>query len=497
MDISWFAKLMKTPLRLRLTFSHLLVSLIGMILAGTLAWTAVENLYISTQRDNLLSQASLTALALEGSDLPSFSQQPYSQTTNVSPGIHKRLLSESGAVIIGVPLPEGEDPIQVPPSLDPGFVPAEDLVSRPEIQEALSGQASTAVRRIKTLDGQRVLYAAAPVWGPDNQVTNLVYLATPLPPRGLPGDLILKLTGAILAGGIFASLIGILLARTFSRPLEDLDRAAGAVSQGCLDQQVPAHSSIRELATLGQSFNQMTESLQRSDELKNAFIADVTHELRTPLTVLKGTVETLEDGALDDREGRTKLLGSMKRETERLIRLVNQLLVLARMDAGALMLDLRELDLEDLVRERAANLTPLAAQKQVGITIQGQGKHLPKIIADRSRTAQVIDNLLDNALRYAPPGSEVTVQLEVQQGWITCSIEDTGPGITSAELPKIFDRFYRVEPSRDRTSGGSGLGLSIAKALVEAQGGTIHASSQVGKGTRLTFKMPSHKLPPS
>lgn len=486
---------MKSPLRLRLSLSHLLVSLTGMVLAGSLAWAAVENLYLTTQRENLLSQARLTALALEGSDLPAYSPEPYSQTANVSPGIHTRLLSESGAVIIGVQFLEGQDALQVPPALDPGFVAGEELVTRPEIQSALDGQGSTAVRRIDALDGQRVLYAAAPVLGPDGKVASLVYLATPLPPRGLPGDLTWKLAGAILAGGIFASLVGMALAMNFARPLEDLDRAAEAVSKGQLDQQVPAHSSVRELANLGRSFNQMTKSLRRTDELKSAFIADVTHELRTPLTVLKGTVETLEGGALEDREGSKRLLQSMDRETERLIRLVNQLLVLARSDAGALTLDLREFDLADLARERASNLAPLASRKSVQIAIPNSDRKLSLVIADRVRTAQVIDNLLDNALRYAPPTSTVTIQLEDQPGWVTCSIEDTGEGIPAAELPKIFDRFYRVGSSRDRASGGSGLGLAIAKSLIEAQGGSIRAASQVGSGTRLTFSLPAHKLP--
>lgn len=234
----------------------------------------------------------------------------------------------------------------------------------------------------------------------------------------------------------------------------------------------------------------MTENLRQTEELKNAFIADVTHELRTPLTVLKGTVETLEDGALDDREGRRKLLVSMKGETERLIRLVNQLLVLARVDAGALVLDLREFDLRELAFERVDHLAPLAEHKNVRISIPTPDRSQCTVTADRSRTAQVLDNLLDNALRYSSPGSTITIRLEVEPGWVIASIEDAGPGIPASELTKIFDRFYRVEASRDRSSGGSGLGLAIAKSLTEAQGGTIQAASQVGQGTRLVFRLP-------
>jgi len=485
---------MKTTLRLRLTFSHLLVTLISMVLVGTLVWTAVGNLYLTTQRDNLLNQAQLTALALEGSQLPSTSPDPYSQTTNVSPGIHTRLLSESGAVIIGVPFPEGRDPVQVPPALDPGYVPADELLTRPEIQSALSGQSSSAVRRINALEGQRVLYAAAPVFGADNQVASLVYIATPLPTNGLPRSLILQITGAVLAGGCIAGLTGILLARNLSIPLEDLDQAADAVSRGNLGQQVPIHQTVRELGNLGQSFNEMTASLRRSTELKNAFIADVTHELRTPLTVLKGTVETLQDGALDDKEGRIKLLDSMKRETERMIRLVNQLLVLARSDADSLDLEFQTFDLAVKAQERADILAPLASRKGVQIVLRVPPDADCHVSSDPNRTAQVIDNLLDNALRYAPPGSAVTINLERSGALVQCSIEDAGPGIPEKDLPKIFNRFYRVEAARDRESGGSGLGLAIAKALTEAQGGVIQAVSERDQGTCLSFSLPVPNL---
>ncbi|MEJ2448913.1 MAG: ATP-binding protein, partial [Anaerolineales bacterium] len=349
-------------------------------------------------------------------------------------------------------------------------------------------------RRINALGGQRVLYAAAPVFGADNQVDSLVYLATPLPANGLPRSLILQITGAVLAGGCIAGLAGILLARNLSLPLEDLDRAAEAVSRGNLDQQVPIHETVRELGSLGQSFNEMTASLRRSTELKNAFIADVTHELRTPLTVLKGTVETLQDGALDDKEGRIKLLDSMKRETERMIRLVNQLLVLARSDADSLDLEIQTFDLAVKAQERADILAPLASRKGVQIVLRVPPDADCHVSADPSRTAQVIDNLLDNALRYAPPGSAVTLSLERSGKLVQCSIEDAGPGIPEKDLPKIFNRFYRVEAARDRESGGSGLGLAIVKALTEAQGGVIQAVSEREQGTCLTFSLPAPKL---
>lgn len=486
---------MKTPLRTRLSFSHLLVLIIGMVLAGTLTWIAVENLYLSTQRDNLLAQARLTAAGLAGSAELDFAPEPYTQTTNITPGIHTRLLSESGAVILGLSTLEAGNTVQVPPGDDPGFVPAEELVLRPEIQAALGGEAETAVRKVETLGNERVLYAAAPVKDQSGEVISLVYLAMPLPPQGLPGNLTLKLAGALLAGGIIASIIGLLLAGGIARPLEKLDLAAAKVSEGNLEQRVPVQGGVRELENLGQSFNRMTESLRQSNKAKNDFIADVTHELRTPLTVIQGTVETLEDGALEDEAGRPGLLSSMSRETSRLIQLVNQLLVLTRSDAGALSLNLEPVDLEDLARERSTLMDPLTNQKGINFRIKKIGADSCLANVDRTRTAQVLDNLLDNAIRYAPEGSEILIRLDKAGSFIQCSVEDAGPGIPGEDLPHIFERFYRVEKSRDRDSGGAGLGLAIARSLVEAQGGFIEAQSEIGGGTRVLFRVPGADLP--
>jgi len=485
---------MKTSLRTRLSTSHLLVLIIGMALAGSLAWIAVERVYLATQRENLLAQARLTAAAL--GDIPIFinEEESYSQTTNVAPGIHTRLLDEGGAVILGVPFPEGENPLQVPPSEDPGYIPAEQLIQRPEIQSALAGQAETAIRKVDSLGGRRVLYAAAPVFDQEGVVINLVYLATPLPKQGLPDNLTFQLLGAVGGAVLLAGGVGILLASRIAQPLEVLDKSASAISGGDFTQQVSIDAGIREVDNLGQTFNEMSANLRFSEQAKNAFIADVTHELRTPLTVIKGTIETLEDGALDDLEGRGKLLGSLGKESNRVIRLVNDLLTLTRADASALKLNLRPLDLGKLVRDRCQALKPLASRKDIHLEISSSASAEGVswfVLADPDRVSQVLDNILSNAIRHAPDGSTITIKLNKDPGIVQCSISDQGPGIPAEHLPYIFERFYRVESARDRDSGGSGLGLAIARSLVEAQGGEIRAESSGGAGTRIIFHLPA------
>jgi two-component system, OmpR family, sensor histidine kinase VicK len=256
---------------------------------------------------------------------------------------------------------------------------------------------------------------------------------------------------------------------------------------------VVVESNITELDSLKQTFNDMVESLRQSDEAKKAFIADVTHELRTPLTVIKGTIETLEDGALDDKEGRGPLLASMERETDRLIRLVNELLVLTRADAGSLQLKLQLIDLAELARTRCDVFAGLATRRGITFDICRADRFAQSALlvrADPDRLSQVLDNLLDNAIRHSPDNSAITISTKEVNDGVEYSIRDQGSGIPAQHLPFIFERFYRVDGSRTRKDGGTGLGLAIARALINAQDGHIFAQSIEGKGTTITFWLP-------
>ena len=471
-------------IRTRLSLNTLLVLALGMTLAAVLAWQAVAALYIDTQRDNLLAQASLLAAALQDEPLPT-NPQPYSQFLNTVPGIHTRLLTENGAVVVGLPL--ADVTVQMPQAEQSALIPTSELIQRPEVDSALKGIPATAVRRV--LGNQRVLYAAAPIRTTSGQITGIVYLATPLPAAGLPANLLWQLLGAAVLAVLLATLVGYFLARQITRPLEGLAQAAQSIASGNLKAQAPTDEHIAELHDLGQTFNEMAASLRQADEAKKAFIADVTHELRTPLTVIKGTVETLEDGALDDLEGRGPLLASMQRETDRLIRLVNELLVLTRADAGALQLEMRPLDLAALVNERCELFANLATRQNIVVSKVGYYPAL-RVLADPDRLSQVLDNLLDNAIRHAGPGTGITVEITESGAGVECSVRDQGAGIPAEHLPFIFERFYRVDKSRQRTSGGTGLGLAIARALIQAMGGRIWAESVEGQGASITFWLP-------
>lgn len=485
-----------TRLRTRLFWNMLTVLLIGMGIAALLAWRTVETIYLDTQRENLLAQANITADAMRGTQLPgfrSYSQpietapevQQYTQFQNAQPGIHTRVLSSQGTVIFSLPLDQNQT--FSPPIENAIPVSAQEILARPEIVSAMNGIPETAIRAVM---GRSVLYAAAPVFAEDGTVSGLVYLTMPLPAAGLPLNLILQLSGAAFLAVALALLTGTFLARRLVTPLERVAAAAGAVSAGDLEQRVPVGGQVRELDELGQSFNRMTESLRQADQTKNAFIADVTHELRTPLTVIRGTIETLQDGALDDLEGRGPLLDSMQCETERLTRMVNDLLMLARADARTLDIERVPFDLVELAHARCAHLSGLAARNQIRLEVTSAESAIA--LGDADRVAQALDNLLDNAIRYSPAGSAVTVEIGVGAGECQCAVHDHGAGIPAEHLPFIFERFYRADASRNRRTGGAGLGLAIVRALVEAQGGRVHAESLIGNGTTIRFWLPAN-----
>jgi signal transduction histidine kinase len=269
-----------------------------------------------------------------------------------------------------------------------------------------------------------------------------------------------------------------------------LTAAAGAVARGDLDQQVPARSRD-ELGRLSRAFNDMTARLRAARQMQTDFVANVSHELRTPLTAIKGTVETLRDGAVDDRQVRDRFLKTVEDETDRLIRLVNDLLTLSRADSEALNLRRQPLDLVHLVRATTDKLASQAEARDIVLRVEA-APGAPPVLADPDRIEQVLVNLLDNATKYSPTGGTVTVRVQgTPDRQVRVDVQDQGIGIPEEELPRIGERFYRADRARSRSEGGSGLGLAIAQALIQAHGGRLSLESEEGHGTLASFTLPT------
>lgn len=290
---------------------------------------------------------------------------------------------------------------------------------------------------------------------------------------------------AALAAILIALFLGVFLARRLTRPLRELITATRALAQGDLEQHVPVRSQD-ELGELAASFNQMSAELARANELRRQMIADIAHDLRTPLSVITGYTEALRDGVLPPTP---ETFQTMHREAQHLSRLVEDLRTLSLADAGELTLTRQLVPPRGLLERTAAAHLPRAQQMGISLHVTAEA-NLPPVNVDPERMAQVLGNLISNALRYTPAGGEISLAATLQGNNVLLIVQDNGVGIAPDKLPRIFDRFYRGDEARQGGEGKSGLGLAIAKSLVELHGGTISVESTLGEGTTFTIALP-------
>jgi two-component system OmpR family sensor kinase/two-component system sensor histidine kinase BaeS len=264
-----------------------------------------------------------------------------------------------------------------------------------------------------------------------------------------------------------------------------LTSAAEGIARGDLSQRVPI-SGNDEVAELSDTFNRMAAELERAELVRRNMTADIAHELRTPLTVIRGRLEGVLDGIYP---ATTSHLQPILEQTELLTYLVEDLRTLAQAEAGQLDLDRQAVDVGELLQEAVLAFENQSAERRIRLSLEVPDG-LPRVSADGRRLAQVLGNLLTNALRHTPEGGQVTISAAAARGAVRLAVTDTGTGIPADELPHVFDRFWRGDKSRSRAGGGVGLGLAIARQFIELHGGTIGAESTPGQGASFWFTLP-------
>lgn len=537
-------------LRAKLILSHLVVIFIAMAVAAFLLLSLVRGYFLTTIEQSLIAQAHLIAQALipgasvdltppdlapayntvqqrmvenlsvqvaEQSELndsetpPSLRDSKLAHIAEASVQLstaletHVRVLDDRGIVLLDT----NEDDL------------GKDLSTEDAIITALSGDQHS---ELDIVNDEEWLFVSVPVSVGD-QVAGVIYLSQPLHDIAIVlSDLRNRLLFASALAFPLSALVGLVLARTISRPVQSLTLAAKRLSSGDFDFPLETKGQD-ELGRLSRTFATMRDRLQAVERMRSQFVSDVSHELRTPLTSIKGLVETLRDGAVDDPDVRDRFLTSVESETDRLIRLVNDLLILSRADSEALRLPREPVDLSQVVHETLEKLGPQV--ESLGIKLREELPEEPLIVhAEPDRIEQILVILLDNAMKHTPSGGGIHVagyKFEVNEGgfvfptslrhreafdypphsmgkWAMVSISDTGEGIPPEDLPHVFERFYRADHSRSRDRGGSGLGLSIAKALIDVYDGHIWLTSPslISKsnlerpGTTARFSMPIH-----
>ncbi len=358
----------------------------------------------------------------------------------------------------------------------------DDYSTRPEIAAALEGTPTSGRRASETLGGDLV-YVAVPVLSSARPVgvVRLTYPATTIDDRVSS-----KVRGILVVGLISlsaAALAAALMATTIVRPLRRLRRATEHVATGSFDTRAAVDEGAPEIRSLAASFNTMTEKISSLVERQRSFAGDASHQLRTPLTALRLQLERAAVNVDTDPAAARGDIEAASEETERLQRLVEGLLMLARADQGAV--QTQPIDVADIVTERAAIWAPLADDRGVTVTAGEIAELTARAVP--GALEQIVDNYIDNALNASMPGNEITVSALGEDGWATIHVADRGPGMPTDQLAHAFDRFWR---SASATHDGSGLGLAIVWQLAEASGGAVALANRTGGGLDASVRLP-------
>ncbi len=474
--------LSKLSLRLKLVLSYLAVALGAIFILAIAVAIAVQNYFTTTQLEGLRQQAQFRA-----------HQIIFAYTHNSIPLI--RAAPDDPVLFVFVN-PKG---MQV---LCSG---SEFLKQNSCDDSTLTNAFSETLSKNKETDGTIQMVA-------DTSTFSSLFVCIPLNYNGqLVGAMLLTAPAiaqyfsqqanmAIFIAGLIVAVLVIvfsfLFARSLTRPLESLTLAAEQMKQGKYTQRVEVPKTQDELGRLASTFNDMANTieadvneLRRQEQVRRDLTANIAHDLATPLTAIQGFSEALADEVITRADERQETAQRIGREVQRLRRLVKDLQQMSSLESGHAQLDLAPLDMHTLVDETLNVIQPEC--EQMNIALHNEiASETPLVLADSDRITQVLLNLLDNARRHMSRGGSITIRAYSKENVLYTQISDTGVGIDAADLPHIFERFYRADRSRAGTTGGSGLGLSIVKAIITAHGGNIWAESNPGQGTTVTFTLP-------
>ncbi|MEJ2598248.1 MAG: HAMP domain-containing sensor histidine kinase [Anaerolineales bacterium] len=476
-----------TSLNSRLVFSHLLVSLVSIIMISVFAGSAIFNAAIKDVENNLEDLAFSTGNALE---LPLYQYSISQGDLTTVRDVLDRLLSKHEGINYtlyrtdGTPILDNSGVLPAPATRD----------NSPEVLDALQDEMGEAHQIRNGTNGERMFFVAVRIQR-ENQAIAVLRLDAPLASsfvaaRNALG--LLALVGVLVA--LSVSLFGWILATNISGPIQNLTKTAERLAGGDMGARVTP-SGPQELHRLAEVFNTMAGRLQdHVDELR-AFVANASHELRTPLTVVKLRTEALRSGAMEEPVVAEQFLAEIESEVDRLGRMVNDLLDLSRMEAGLISQKRSLINMGTIATEVYETFSIRAARAGLKLNLDIE-PDLPEMMGNEDQLRRVLYNFIDNAIKFTQRDGEIDVFLRSGRKGKTVRVlvKDTGPGITAEDLPHIFERFYRVEATRPRygTTKGSGLGMAIAKSIVENHGGKIGVSSQVGKGSTFWAEIPTH-----
>ncbi len=474
----------------KITFTYLLLSLLVVLLLG---------LFLSVEIETYFSDRLLSQLQVETGVIHALLKEsaPKKEASGFGPA-QLRVLAASSSLRITLIDTEGRVFFEsrLPDSL---LGTLENHSSRPELMEARARGIGTSTRHSVSTD-EDLLYLARyvdPLPFRGSSFPNLQYIRVGLSLHEVDKAIFEIRLKIVLAAVIVLLVVGLtsfMVARKVSKPIVEISAIILDIKAGNLDRKLPVRTKD-EIGRLAELINEMTdklkadiEQLKKLERIRTEFLGNVSHELRTPIFSMRGFLETLLDGAIDDKTVNRKFLEKAYQHAGRLDTLLTDLIEISRIESGEMKMSFRYFDAAGLLRQLAADVADAAEKKSQQIIVKVPGTEM-MVFGDKDRLSQALANLIDNAIKYSPERS--TVQLEAREKGpvVSFMISDSGPGIEAEHLPRIFERFYRVDKNRSREVGGTGLGLAIVKHIVEAHGTKIAVTSEIGKGTMFSFDL--------
>lgn len=471
----------------KITLTYIILSTAIIIAVGVISSLGVESYFRDRLISELSREADLVLLALDDPNLTRAEFHSLVRKLAQKGNFRVTLIAEQGKV-----LDDSDVPVDNVPNI-------ENHLQRPEVQEAMRKGIGSNVRKSATV-GADLLYVAKrvnqPIQSSQLQGVGFVRISIHLEDfQRIIHDIRFNIFLAGMLVLVMVLFVSIVISRQITKPIVKIASHVQAIRQGNLDAKIPTTSGD-EINQLAQTVNELVEKLKsdklhlaKLEQIRSQFLANVSHELRTPIFTIQGYLETLLDGAVDDPAVNRDFLEKISRHTARLNALLSDLIDIARIESGEMKMSFRYFNLYDFLETVVQELQSTAEQRGIKLLLDTPSEPSLEVLGDRDRLRQVLNNLIENAIRYNKTGGEVRVSYASSDGYARVTVSDTGIGIPPEHLPRIFERFYRVDMERSRETGGTGLGLAIVKHIVEAHGGTIDVVSEVGKGSTFSFTL--------
>ncbi len=473
----WFISI-----RWKLVSTYLLLIIVLLIPLNILVDASLTNYFINEKKQSLLSQGTIVADQIAPSFVAYYSKSRFSYIEKVVKGLSLRIdsrvlvLNRTGDVIVD--------------SYDDY-----DGTNQSDITEVAEANSGVSAARLYIFEsGRKIIYCAVPIYHEGEIVGSIMIASSPDDVYQRIAQIVNSFYRVSILAVIVTVLISILFADILSKPLEKLTKVVRQVSKQNRNQKADINSHD-EIGELSDSVNQMIHKLYRVDDMRKQFVSNVSHELRTPITSLKIISDTLIDSKPNQLSVYEDFMLDINSELERLSRIIDTLLLLSKLDKDEFVLDYQLVALDRLVLQCVHTLRPIAAKEEVELSTKIEQKI--RLYCDDIKIRQCLINIINNAIKYSPPRSRVEISLSLEGEYALIKVTDNGIGIPAKDLPHIFDRFYRVDSARARSTGGSGLGLSIALQVVKHHDGRIDVNSEEGVGSTFIVALPNRTELPS